>query len=330
MSLITNNPTRLDTETMSGINYIPRYVRTLSDMEYGSIVTHEHYNELLNLNGSQGDYNTEILRLLLTVANPTEVPHVQYLDRAIYGVYNEIDGMKDSIQTALENSETALENSQQALDTIGETSEVVLGILTGTIPVNRAHEAERISGVEDAGIYKYYGTNDLGDAGFHDFPPFIYADDMSQSTPEIDGIYFTPRSNSVDESMLTEFVRNKLNRSSITDYNELTGRPSINNVLLTGDVTLSQLGIQPAGSYLTPAEAANTYATQHGLDVVSAVVTDNASYANQTFATKTALNNLTTTVNNNATTANNTFARIFVGSVPSGVTPKTGDMLVTL
>lgn len=330
MALITNNPIRLDPETMSGINYIPRYVRTLSDMEYGSIVTHEHYNELLNLNGSQGDYNTEILRLLLTINDPTKVPHVKYLDGAIYGIYNEIDGMKDNIQTALENSETALENSQQALNTVGETAQAVLDILTGVTAVEKAHEAERITGVEEAGLNKYYGTNNLGVAGFHNFPPFIYADDMSQGSPAIDGIYYTPRSNSVDESMLTEAVRTKLNRAGITDYDDLTGRPSINNVLLTGNKTLAQLGIQPAGSYLTPTEAASTYATQHALDVVSGVVTDNANYANQTFATKTALNSLTTTVNNNATSANNTFARIFVGSVPSGVTPKTGDMLVTL
>lgn len=42
-------------------HYIPRYIRQESDMEYGSIVTHENYNEKLNLNGMQGDYNTEVL-----------------------------------------------------------------------------------------------------------------------------------------------------------------------------------------------------------------------------------------------------------------------------
>lgn len=325
-----NNIKRLDPETTQGINYIPRYVRTLSDMEYGSIVTHEHYNELLNLNGSQGDYNTEILRLLLTVADASKVPHVKYLDEAVYGVYNEIDGMKGDVQTSLNNSNTALENSKQALDTVSETSKTVADILTGVTAVNKAHEAERISGVEEVGAYKYYGTNNLGNAGFHDFPPFIYTDDMTHGTPAIEGIYYTPRSNSVDETMLTEAVRNKLNRTGITDYDELTGRPSINNVTLTGNKTLEQLGIQPVGSYLTTIDAANTYATQQALNDVSTTVSNNASHAEQTYATKTALDNLNNTVNSNATSANNTFARIFVGSVPSGVTPKTGDMLVTL
>lgn len=325
-----NNIKRLDPETTQGINYVPRYVRTLSDMEYGSIVTHEHYNELLNLNGSQGDYNTEILRLLLTVADASKVPHVKYLDEAVYGIYNEIDGMKENVQTSLDNSNTALENSKQALDTVSETSKTVADILTGVTAVNKAHEAERISGVEEVGAYKYYGTNSLGSAGFHDFPPFIYTDDMTHGTPAIEGIYYTPRSNSVDETMLTEAVRNKLNRTGITDYDDLTGRPSINNVTLTGNKTLDQLGIQPVGSYLTTIDAANTYATQQALNDVSTTVSNNANHAEQTYATKTALDNLNNTVNSNATSANNTFARIFVGSVPSGVTPKTGDMLVTL
>lgn len=325
-----NNIKRLDPETTQGINYVPRYVRTLSDMEYGSIVTHEHYNELLNLNGSQGDYNTEILRLLLTVADASKVPHVKYLDEAVYGIYNEIDGMKESVQTSLDNSNTALENSKQALDTVSETSKTVADILTGVTAVNKAHEAERISGVEEVGAYKYYGTNNLGNAGFHDFPPFIYTDDMTHGTPAIEGIYYTPRSNSVDETMLTEAVRNKLNRTGITDYDDLTGRPSINNVTLTGNKTLDQLGIQPVGSYLTTTDAANTYATQQALNDVSTTVSNNANHAEQTYATKTALNALNNTVENNASSANNTFARIFVGSVPSGVTPKTGDMLVTL
>ena len=325
-----NNIKRLDPETTQGINYVPRYVRTLSDMEYGSIVTHEHYNELLNLNGSQGDYNTEILRLLLTVADPNKVPHVKYLDEAVYGIYNEIDGMKDNVQTSLNNSNTALENSKQALDTVSETSKTVADILTGVTAVNKAHEAEKISGVEEVGAYKYYGTNNLGSAGFHDFPPFIYTDDMTHGTPAIEGIYYTPRSNSVDETMLTEAVRNKLNRTGITDYDDLTGRPSINNITLTGNKTLAQLGIQPVGSYLTTIDAANTYATQQALNDVSTTVSNNANHAEQTYATKTALDNLNNTVNSNATSANNTFARIFVGSVPSGATPKTGDMLVTL
>ena len=46
--------------------YVPRFVKQVSDLEYGSVVTHENYNEKLNLNMEQGDYNTEVLRILFT------------------------------------------------------------------------------------------------------------------------------------------------------------------------------------------------------------------------------------------------------------------------
>lgn len=39
--------------------------------------------------------------------------------------------------------------------------------------------------------------------------------------------------------------------SGVSDYNELTSQPSINNITLTGNKTLADLGIQPAGNYLT-------------------------------------------------------------------------------
>ena len=48
------------------LNYIPKYVRQDSDLAYGEKVTHENYNEKLNLNTTQGDYNTDVLLKLLT------------------------------------------------------------------------------------------------------------------------------------------------------------------------------------------------------------------------------------------------------------------------
>ena len=302
---------------ITGINYIPRYVRMPSDMEYGSIVTHEHYNEILNLNGSQGDYNTEILRLLLTIADPDKVPHIKYLDEAVFTI-------QDELQSAIDNSAEALEKANQS-------SQDIINIINGVTKVGKSIEADKITGIDSIGANKYYGTDNSAVPGFHSLPDFVYVTDPSEgSGTTIDGIYFTPRANSIDESMFTDAVRTKLNRTGITDYDDLTGRPSINNVVLTSNKTLSELGIQPAGSYLDPSDAANIYATKTELNTLNETVTNNATSANNTFATKAALNSLSNTVENNASSANSTFARIFVGSVPSGVTPKTGDMLVTL
>ena len=41
-----------------------------------------------------------------------------------------------------------------------------------------------------------------------------------------------------------------LNIGGTTDYNGLSNKPSINGTTLSGDKSLSDLGIQPAGSYV--------------------------------------------------------------------------------
>ena len=70
-----NNIKRLDKESMSGINFIPRYVRIPSDMEYGSIVTHEHYNELLKI-FHKGYFDEESTELIYK----TMIFHLQMMD----------------------------------------------------------------------------------------------------------------------------------------------------------------------------------------------------------------------------------------------------------
>lgn len=301
-----------------GITYVPRYIRAASDLNYGEIVTHEHYNEMLNLNGSQGDYNTEILNLLLTVADPARVPHVPYLDEAINGAYDAIEEMQEDVRTALENSEEALELATTA-------SEDVLAILNGTKKAGHAIQADKIVGIDSVGAYRYYGTNNEGVAGFHGFPDFIYGEDTTVGDSVVDGVFFVPGANSVNESMLTEGVRTKLNRVGITSYEELSNLPRIMGVELKGNMTLADLGIQPAGNYLTsiPAE----YIVESELTTALtpyALATD----VSGTYATKTSVTELDNTVNTNRTYAEGRYARICVGTFTG--TPKNGDMLVTL
>ena len=127
--------------------------------------------------------------------------------------------------------------------------------------------------------------------------------------------------------MLTESVRAKLNKASITSYPELSNLPKINNVEVKGTLTLVDLGVQPAGNYLT--EIPDTYALKSYVDsAVSPLLSSNT--AATTYATITALNTLESKVNANANTVSSTYSRVFIGSVPSGVTPKKGDLLVDL
>lgn len=301
-----------------GITYVPRYIRAASDLNYGEVVTHEHYNEMFNLNGSQGDYNTEILNLLLTVADPAKVPHVPYLDEAVNGAYDAVEQMQEDVKTALENSEIALDLANAA-------SEDVLAILIGTRKAAHAVQADKIVGIDEAGAYRYYGTNNEGQAGFYGFPEFIYGEDTTVGDSVVDGVFFVPGANSVNESMLTDAVREKLNRVGITSYEELSNLPTIMGVELKGNKTLADLGIQPAGNYLTsiPAE----YIVESELNT-ALVPYAKATDVSSTYATKTSVTELNNTVDTNKTYAEGRYARICVGTFTG--TPKNGDMLVTL
>lgn len=325
-----------------GINYIPRWIKQISDMEYGSVVTHENYNEKLNLNTAQGDYNTEVLRLLFTDANPTHVPHIKYLDNIIETEVNRIDNEIDVFKEDVDNRFTAVNervdtverNINGLQDQISANAQNISDILNGIKTVGKATVAEKIEGVDNIGAHRYYGTNYSGEVGFHLLPDAIYIEDMQGETFEIDGIYYTPRENSISESMLDESLRTKINREAITSYDQLLNRPSINSVLLTGNKTASDLGLQPAGNYLTEIPSEYVTDTELSSALNSYLTTSTASTTYATIANLNSLSNtvsgLSTTVTNNKTDADNKFARVFITSVPSGVTPKTGDLLITL
>lgn len=64
------------------------------------------------------------------------------------------------------------------------------------------------------------------------------------STNEFD-IEFEPKTNEFE----IEF--NNSTGGGTSDYNSLSNKPSINNVKLSGNKTLKELGIQPSGNYAT-------------------------------------------------------------------------------
>ena len=337
-----NENNRIPFVIEDGINFTPRWIKQISDMEYGSVVSHENYNEKLNLNTTQGDYNTKVLWLLFTEADPRKVPHIKYLDKIVEDevnrIDNEIDEFKEEVDGKFTTVNERIDGVQSALDdailSINANSRSILDILNGTSVVGKAEVANKINGVDQAGIHNYYGTNYEGDIGFFQLPDALYAEDMSGETFEIDGIYYIPRENSISESMLNASLREKVNRTSITSYDQLLNRPSINSVLLTGNKSLEDLGIQPAGNYLT--SIPSNYITDSVLNSTLSNYVTTLS-ANNTYATITNLNllanevsGLSTTVTNNKTEADGKFARVFIDTVPPGVTPKTGDLLVTL
>lgn len=300
--------------------YVPRFVKQVSDLEYGSVVTHENYNEKLNLNMEQGDYNTEVLRILFTerdIANTYRIPYLEkYTDDAIDAIKNEIKEHVDQIE---ENKNDIATNKKS----IATNSQTIADIITGKTAVQRALYASSIMGIQAADDHTYYGKDYEGKIGFHAVPDGIFAEDISSSTAEINGIYYVPRADSVEESMLTDEVRVKLNRTSISSYSDLTNKPSINNVTLSGNVTLASLGVQPAGAYLTDVpdnfldsdEIAAIYLTK---DAAEERYTPLGLHADLS----TDLTKLEQTV------AKLSYNRVCIGTFEG--TPKVGDLLVDL
>lgn len=338
---------------MEKLNYIPKYVKQISDSKYGDVVTHERYDELLNLLSTQGDYNTEVLRTLLTPGS--EGYHIDYLDKEIEKTNKAVTDLDEKTTKNLNDYKKEVTNAFTNIDNkfntvnntlaehttnISSINNDILNIINGVTKIKSAIEADKIKGIDEAGTRKYYGTNKTGTAGFHDMPASIFTSDMSESTAIINKLIFTPGPDSVAESMLTEAVRTKLNRTSITNYEQLDNIPKINDIELKGNKSLSELGIQPAGNYLT--NIPEEYITETELDTALAPKM-NTTDANNTFVTNTGLstilNNYATNTDvsntyatkdtvNNLSIAMNSYAKVYINNLPSN--PNIGDLYITV
>ena len=351
----------------NGLTYVPKFVRQTSDLGYGDIVTHENYNEKLNLLIQQGDYNTEVLRQLLTPEyDPDRTYHIYYLDKALENeaervdqnlqdavdtLNGRIDGLDDrfvadeeNIATNTRNIEINTGNIATNTLNIATNAANILKILDGTTPVAKANA---ITGIENAGARKYYGTDRTSTAGFHDMPAAIFAEGTEAQPALVNGIIFTPAPDSVEEAMLTSEVRTKLNRTNITDYALLDNLPEINNIELKGNKSLADLGIQPAGSYISPAAVADSYYNKTQVDTLLSPKLDAStaastyqrqdamdvyllsSTASNTYATQTALANEASARATAITNMGNDRAKVFVqSSQPSNA--KTGDLWIAV
>ena len=344
----------------NGLTYVPKFVRQTSDLGYGGIVTHENYNEKLNLLIQQGDYNTEVLRQLLTPEyDPDRTYHIYYLDKALEHeaervdqnlqaavdtLNGRIDGLDDRFVADEENIATNTRNIEINTGNIATNAANILKILDGTTPVAKANA---ITGIENAGARKYYGTDRTSTAGFHDMPAAIFAEGTEAQPALVNGIIFTPAPDSVEEAMLTSEVRTKLNRTNITDYALLDNLPKINNIELKGNKSLADLGIQPAGSYISPAAVADSYYNKTQVDTLLSPKLDAStaastyqrqdamdvyllsSTASNTYATQTALANEASARATAITNMGNDRAKVFVqSSQPSNA--KTGDLWIAV
>lgn len=290
-----------------GLEFIPKYVRQDSDLNYGEVVTHENYNAKLNLNTTQGDYNTEVLFKLFSSTNSEDTYHIPYLDDEITDINSDITDINSElvdinsdivdINSDIADTNAAIDALDASIDGRFDTvSTQISNLIDGTTPIAHTELADNLTGGNTAGPLRYYGTDENGSLGFKPLPPFIYADDITQ-VADIEGIYFVPLVNSVAESMLTPELRLKVNRESLTDYTLLSNLPQINSITLTGNKALSDLGIQPVGNYVTTTNLSTTLANYYTISAAQSWVNTQLN----SYATTSSLN----TTNGNVTTAQN-------------------------
>lgn len=309
-----------------GLVYVPKFIKQETDLDYGDVVTHEDFNELMRLNMEQGDYNTEVLRRLFTETNPENNYHIAYIDHIFDTEFGKLQDNINAKQEAIDANKAAIESNDRD---IAQLNTDILNIVNGVTKVKNSALADNLTGVYKAGVHKYYGTNYDGEVGYHDVPDNISARDMGLDDVLVEGIYFKPRPASVEEYMLTEDVQLKLNREGITEYQYLKGLPQINGVTLLNNVSLATLGIQPAGDYLTsiPSEyITETELNNKQYDTTASVNSKLTNYYNKS-EVDSRVNTLQNNINNVSSGAANTYARVGIGSLSN---PKNGDILINI
>ena len=297
-----------ETNEVVELTYVPRYVKQVADYLHGDTVSHEAYNQMLNVNSIQGDYNTEVLD---TLFNKEDTAYkIKYVDKQFTELNETIEGIT-----------TDVGDIKETLDAIGDSLDMIDNIFAeiedGVRVVGHARVADEINGLSASGPNRYFGTDANTNVGFYPVPDNIYYEDIG-SAVGIDVINIVPADGTVTEAMLDADVQTKLNRQQgVTDYEYLNNLPQINGVTLIGDLSIADLGIQEAGDFVTNTALNTTledYVTNTSLGTTLNDYVTNSSLA--------------TTLDGYSTNANaNSKAVIQIGSF-SG-TPKAGDMYVT-
>ena len=117
--------------------YIPRYVRQIADYNYGETITHEAYNALMNLNSDQGDYNTEVLKTLLSVEDSTQTFHVPYLDKELEDVNTLIEGINGTLTRHAE----AIADLQTATSDLPDIRSDISDLKNSVLTANNTYKA---------------------------------------------------------------------------------------------------------------------------------------------------------------------------------------------
>lgn len=251
--LVSNLSQELDTSTEK---YPSNNAVYIAISEKDSLPPQEnHSGEYLVTDGSIASW----VRLLATDEElnageiETLVPNVKQIRDRFVSVNNTINVIRDQVNL---NTSNITKNTQN-IATITETLE------------NKADKATTLSGygITDAYTKLWIDTHFVDRAIYENNLTTINnslnnldtvkanKDEVNSALAKKQNILTAGNHITIDNSLISAYYQ----------YEDLTDKPSINNVVLTGNISLEDLGLQPAGNYATKEELTTGLATKQNV-----------------------------------------------------------------
>ena len=212
--------------------------------------------EVTNYVASQTNYTIQV-----EIVNDEMIWHSKQADIILDECLEIGEGeMPTTIENWLQNANIVLSEMEQATRE-SENLNIEVGIETSTtIPVTFTDKEGNQTTVNIKGA--------RGEKGEQGIPG-------SPGTPGQDATINGVNTLTIEEgqNITIEQVGNVMKISSSgggggsTNYNDLSNKPSINNVTLQGNKTLNDLGIQPSGNYVTPSDLSTVATTGNYSDL---------------------------------------------------------------
>jgi len=128
------------------MKFIPKYITTDILAEYGEHLTHESYNEMVKLNSTQGDYNSQVLNQLFNTDEGIQIP---YLNKKIKEVTDDQAAINEDMEQVVADM-AALAGSLSKYSTILETRRMIQYATQDFVKTNKIKAGENVEVEVDA------------------------------------------------------------------------------------------------------------------------------------------------------------------------------------
>lgn len=171
--------------------------------------------------------------------------------------------MPTTISNWLENANLVLDEMEQATRET-ENLNIEVGTETSTtIPVTFTDKEGNQTTVNIKGA-----KGERGEQGIQGIPGQNGADGQDATINGVNTLTIEEGQNiTITQVGSTMTISSSGGGGGSTNYNDLSNKPSINNVTLSGNKSLTDLGIQPSGNYVTPSELSTVATTGNYSDL---------------------------------------------------------------